>query len=73
MTEQEFIYGKLKHLTEQIDQLTYVVERQQDMIENMLMLIDKMQSPEYIRKQAKIAEMTDVIEKVEFIRNLNKK
>jgi predicted site-specific integrase-resolvase len=73
MNEQEFIYGSLKQHTEQIDQLTDLLEKQQDMIEDLLNLIAKMQSPEYARRQVKVAEMADIAEKMAFIRNLNKK
>jgi len=72
VNEQEFIYGSLKQHTEQISQLTDLFKKQQDMIDGLLLLITKMASPEYARKQAKVAEMADIADKVEFMRSLLK-
>lgn len=73
MNEQEFIYGKLKNLTEEVEFLFDTVNRQQDMIEELTKIITMMQSPDYASKQAKTAQMVDVAEKLAFIKNLNNK
>lgn len=73
MDEQQFIYGRLKFLTEQVNFLTDTIEKQQDLLGKLFNLIEKMQSPEYASKQAKLAEMKDVAEKIKFIREYMKK
>lgn len=73
MNEQEFIYGKLKYLTESVDVLTNAIEQQQNIIDDLVMIISEMQSPEYARKQVNVAKATDIAAKVAFMRNVMNK
>lgn len=74
MNEQEFIYGKLKYLTESVDMLFNAIERQQNIINDLVKIISEMQSPEYARKQVNVAKAIDIADKVAFMRELmNKK
>jgi hypothetical protein len=68
MDEQQFIYGRLKYLTEQVNFLMDAIEKQQDLLGKLSGIIEQMLSPEYASKQAKLAEMKDVADKIEFIR-----
>jgi hypothetical protein len=74
MNEQEFIYSRLHYLNEQVDFLTGALEKNTELIGKLLGLLEQTQSPEYIRKQVKVAEMAEVAEKIKFMRDLiNKK
>lgn len=73
MDEKQYIYGRLKFLSDEIDQLTDVVEQQSKLIGNLVKVIGEIQSPEYMNKQMKVAEMVDINKKIEFIRMMNKK
>ncbi|MGG0667852.1 hypothetical protein ABE073_04900 [Lederbergia citrisecunda] len=74
MNEQEFIYGKLKYLTESVDVLANAVEQQQVIIDDLVKIIGEMQSPEYARKQVNVAKAADIAEKIAFMREMmNKK
>ncbi|WP_425203791.1 hypothetical protein [Priestia megaterium] len=72
MNEQQYIYGRLKFLSDQVEQLTDLFGRQQKLIEQLAHMVKDMQSPEYIRKQAKTAEMIEVAEKIAMIKNMGK-
>jgi len=72
LDETQYIYARLKYLNDEIANLTDIYERQQDMIENILKLIDTMQSPEYARKQARTAEMVDIAEKLAMFRKMSR-
>lgn len=72
MDEQTFIYSKLKYLTDSVEILTGTVEKQSKMIGKLTEIIEQMMSPEYASKQAKIAEMVDVAEKIKYMRELGK-
>ncbi|MFK7678627.1 hypothetical protein ACI3ER_11355 [Bacillus sp. Wb] len=73
MNEQQYIYGRLKFLSDQVEQLTDLFGRQQKLIEQLVHMVKDMQSPEYIRKQAKTAEMIEVAEKIAMIKGMSKK
>jgi hypothetical protein len=70
MTEQEFIYGRLHYLTEQVESLTNAVEKHTDLIGKLLGIIEQMQSPEYIKRQVKVAEMAEVAEKIKYFKSI---
>lgn len=72
MNEQQFIYGKLKHLQDQVEFLTDIVDKQGKMIGNVLEIIEKIQSPEYASKLAKTAQMVEIAEKLKMIREIVK-
>jgi hypothetical protein len=73
MDEKQYIYQRLHYLGEQVEFLTHVLEKQSELIGGLTGIIEKMQSPDYARKQAKTAEMADVAEKVAFMRSLTRK
>lgn len=74
MTEQEFIYSKLKYLTESVDVLLSAVEQQHIIIDDLVKIIGQMQSPEYAKKQADTVRAADMAEKLLFMREMmNKK
>ena len=74
MNEQEFIYGKLKYLTESVDILLNAVEQQHMIIDDLVKIVSEMQSPEYARKQANVAKAADITDKIIFMREMmNKK
>lgn len=56
MNEQEFIYGKLKYLTESVEFLLSAMEKQQDVIEQLTDIVDRMQSPEYAKNNLMLLE-----------------
>lgn len=68
MNEQEFIYGKLKYLTESVEFLLSAMEKQQDVIEQLTDIVDRMQSPEYAKKQSDVARNFDAEEKIKLMR-----
>ncbi|KON87438.1 hypothetical protein AF332_11775 [Sporosarcina globispora] len=72
MNEQQFIYGKLNQLQEQVNFLTEMLEKQSAVMGNVLGIIEKMQSPEFASRQVKTAQMLDIQDKLKFIRELNK-
>lgn len=73
MDEQQFIYSRLKYLTEQVNFLMDTTETQQDLLGTLVGVIEKMQYPEYAGKQAKLAEMKDVADKIKFMQKHMKK
>jgi hypothetical protein len=73
MDEKQYIYQRLHYLGEQVDFLMSALEKQSELIGGLTGIIEKMQSPEYVRKQAKTSEMADVTEKVAFMRSLTRK
>jgi hypothetical protein len=73
MDEKQYIYQRLHFLGEQVEFLTKSLEKQSELIGSLTAIIEKMQSPEYARMQAKTSEMADVAEKIAFIRNLTRK
>jgi hypothetical protein len=74
MDEKQFIYGRLHYLTDQVDHLTQLMERQQELIGGLVSVIEQMQSPDYARRQVETAKAADVAEKIKFIReHFNKK
>jgi multidrug efflux pump subunit AcrA (membrane-fusion protein) len=74
MDEKEFIYGRLHYLQDQVNNLTNILDRQQDLIANLVSVIEQMQSPDYARRQVETAKAADVAEKIKFIReHFNKK
>jgi hypothetical protein len=73
MNEQQFIYERLSYLNDRIMFLYDTVERQQDLLGKLFNLVEQMQSPEYASKQAKLAEMKDVADKIKFMRDYMKR
>ncbi|MGZ9868211.1 hypothetical protein ACU3L3_07290 [Priestia endophytica] len=72
MNEKEFIYQRLNYLHEQLNSLAEIVEKQSNLIGNISDLLEHMQSPEYASKQANLAEMKDVTDKINLMRNIHK-
>lgn len=74
MKENEYIYKRLKFLSDEVEFLYSAIEKQQDAMESLMTLIKIMQSPEYARKQVNVAKAFDIADKVAFMREtMNKK
>lgn len=73
MNEQEFVYGKLKYLTESVEILAGALEKQQHMIEQLTGIIVEMQSVEYAKKQSSIAKNADIEDKIKLMRDMMNK
>ena len=72
MDEQEkaFIYSQLNGLKEQVIFLTEQLESSNENMEMLLKILKQMQTPGYMRGQAKVAETMEVAEKLAMIRNM---
>jgi len=68
--EKQFIYSQLNGLKEQV---IFLTEKLNESNENMVTLVGilrNMQTPGYMRGQAKVAETMEVAEKLAMIRNM---
>lgn len=73
MNEPQYIYARLKFLGDQVEHLTDLLEKQQELIGGLVGAIEKMQTPEYARKQAQVAEGAKVADKLAFIQGMLRK
>lgn len=79
MDEKTFLYQSIKHLNEENQRLTGLIEKLLSGQESLLQIIDKLDkridqvsSPEYIRKVSNLNDYEDILEKVKFIKGLSK-
>ncbi|MGK4040792.1 hypothetical protein AB0Y20_00725 [Heyndrickxia oleronia] len=79
MDEKQYIYSRLKYLSDELELITTTVEDlinlQEEVANTVKLLVDRMDeisSPEYLKKINKYNDTLDVMEKIKYIRSLKR-